>query len=457
MSANCPACQSNSEILFNKQGYDYYQCQTCKTVFIPGGLDQINYPVGGEHEEGRNEKENHLRMDRFVALVGKYAKILDWGAGHGLLVKDCKERGLDAVGYDKYNPDFDKLPDGKFHLISLVEVVEHLHSGFPEIETIYDKLVEGGIVYFETSFPDVAEQEGIPLNEFFYFSPQHGHCTVFSHAGLDIMMKAKGFSPLEHIDRNTRIYKKTGKMLTLITMTQGNPVALRRTIESMRGVINEVIIGDLCVYPEDRETILSYGQDTNIKMIQLPFNYIFKNGFANTLNLLSTYASNDWVVYMNVGEVVHQGKEKILSSISNQYNCYYLTHPTETHHWGRFYNRKELKWRGIIHEELFGDIRCCAEPIFMFDDTPKDQERTFYWEIMNDTKELVYFNLYVKLVDQPHLAEGTNSGWVDFSRDGFHSFIERMHQKGDMYEAMIRGDYELLMKAIEEKKKSFNV
>ena len=49
-----------------------------------------------------------------------------------------------------------------------------------------------------------------------------------------------------------------------------------------------------------------------------------------------------------------------------------------------------------------------------------------------------YFNLYVKLIDQPHLAVGTNPGWIQFCQDGYHSFIERLHQKGDMYEAMIK-------------------
>jgi hypothetical protein len=58
----------------------------------------------------------------------------------------------------------------------------------------------------------------------------------------------------------------------------------------------------------------------------------------------------------------------------------------------------------------------------------------------------------VKLIDQPHLAEGTHPGWVDFSRDGFHSFIDRMHQKGDMYDAFLLGDYNLFMKSIEKLK-----
>lgn len=451
---NCPACNGNSEILFNKLGYDYYQCQKCETVFIPGGLDQAAFDIGGEHEVGRNEKENGVRMDRFVQLVGGYGKILDWGCGHGLLVKDCKERGLDAVGYDKYNPDFNKLPEGKFSLIVLVEVLEHLHSKFTEIDVIYDKLVDGGIVYFESSFPDVAKEEGIPLKDFFYFAPNNGHCTVFSHAGLDILMKYKGFQPLNHIDRNTRIYRKQKRGVSLVTMTQGNPIALKRTIDSLKGVINEVIIGDVCVFDEDREKIISYGSEIPMKMINMPFNHIFKTGFANTLNMLAIHASNDWCIYLNVSEVIHSGKDEILNKISDQYNYYYITHPTEKHLWGRVWNRKELQWTGIIHEELYGDIRPNPDSLFVFDDTPKDAEGTYYWETMNSLKECVYWNLYLKLVDQPHLSPNTNPGWIQHSAEGYHSFIERLHQKGDMYEAFIRGDYELLMKSINDKKLS---
>lgn len=206
----CVCCDNSAIVLFEKMGYKYYQCENCQTLFVPDGIDQKDM-VGGEHEVGRNEKENVVRITRFIDLVGKYGKILDWGCGHGYLVKDCKEAKIDAVGYDKFNPDFDKLQEGQFNLVSLIECVEHLSSPFVELDIIHEKLLPNGIVLLETSFTDVAIQENIPIEDFFYIAPQNGHCTIFSHYGLDCLMKKKGFFPLNPINRNVRCFVKTLK------------------------------------------------------------------------------------------------------------------------------------------------------------------------------------------------------------------------------------------------------
>jgi 2-polyprenyl-3-methyl-5-hydroxy-6-metoxy-1,4-benzoquinol methylase len=204
---NCTICGHQSKIIFNKKGYDYYECSHCKSIFVPDGIDQSG-KVGGEHEVGRNEKENSVRIERFKELVGKYGKILDWGCGHGYLVRDCLDDGIDAVGYDKFNPEFEKLPNGKFNLVSMVEVIEHTFSPFGELDMIYESLLPNGVFMAETSFIDVAVEEHIPIEEFFYISPEHGHCTIFSHYGLDVLMIKKGFKVLPAINRNVRIYQK---------------------------------------------------------------------------------------------------------------------------------------------------------------------------------------------------------------------------------------------------------
>ena len=444
MPTICPVCTSDASVFINKKGYDYYQCQSCKTVFVPGGIEQGNM-VGGGYEFERNTTQNDERIRRFFGLVGSI-NMLDFGCGHGMLVAHCNSKDILCDGYDKWNPDFNKLQDKKYNLISMVEVIEHTSAPFSELDDINDMLSDNGILYIETSFVDIAEEEVIPLSEFFYIEPSVGHCTLFSHASLDILMRSKGFTPLVPIDRNTRIYQKNKKMITLITPTQGNPIALKRTIDSFKGIVNEVIVGSVCVFPEDEEKIMSYGSEIFLKLIKLPFNYIFKNGFSATLNTLASYASNDWVMYMNVGEVIHSGKEGILSKLSNRANCYYIDHPTELHHWYRVYNRTQLQWGGIIHEEVTGNRVADPTPLFTFDDTPKDDSDPIYAKAMNSIKELVYFNQYLKLVDQPHLIGNTNAGWVQFARDGFHSFIDRMHKKGDLYEAFILGDYEMMTK-----------
>ena len=329
----CPICKNKSEYRLSKGEIDYYQCTFCKTLYCDA-LDNSNM-VGGEFEEGRHDKHKEERIERILSLMGRYGKMLDFGAGNGLMLNDCKEFGINCEGYDKYNPKFNVIKSDKYNLITMVEVIEHLTEPYDEINLIFDRLADNGIVYIETSFVDVAEEENIPLEEFFYIAPQNGHSTIFSHKGLDILMQSKGFVSLPHMNRNVRLYQKKKKMVTLITPTQGNPIALKRTIDSLAGVINEVIVGSVCIFEKDEELIQSYDREVNLKLIKMPFNYIFCNGFSNTLNLLASYATNDWVIYLNVGEVVEEGKSQILDRLNDDYHCFYLDHATETHHWFR--------------------------------------------------------------------------------------------------------------------------
>jgi len=210
MIKECPACGHNATFRLSKpfQGglTKYFQCESCNTLFC-GPLPNDNM-VGGGSEMERNTEQNTERLFRFASLTESGAAILDYGCGHGMLVADAIKDGFFAKGYDKFNPDFDQLPDMKFDLVALVECLEHLSFPFSEFDDIKSVMNPNAILYLESSFTDVAEQERIPLESFFYVSPTVGHATIFSHKGLDILMNKKGFKPMEHINRHVRIYAK---------------------------------------------------------------------------------------------------------------------------------------------------------------------------------------------------------------------------------------------------------
>ena len=65
-------------------------------------------------------------------------------------------------------------------------------------------------------------------------------------------------------------------MITLITPTQGNPIALKRTIDSVSGICDEIVVCDVCVFQDDSNIIGTYKQKYNLKQVQLPFNFILK-------------------------------------------------------------------------------------------------------------------------------------------------------------------------------------
>jgi 2-polyprenyl-3-methyl-5-hydroxy-6-metoxy-1,4-benzoquinol methylase len=163
-------------------------------------IDQSNM-VGGGNEEPRNLLENPVRLERFKSLMPEGGQVLDYGCGNGMLVSFLKENEITADGYDKFNPEYQKLNVG-YDLVSMIEVVEHLYSPFTELERIYEVLNPGGQIYIETSFSD-----WLTLDDS-YIEPLVGHHVIFSHQGLTELMLSKGFLEGNHINGNARIYIK---------------------------------------------------------------------------------------------------------------------------------------------------------------------------------------------------------------------------------------------------------
>lgn len=427
-----------------------------------GPLDQSKM-LGGTGEEARNREHNPERLARIKDLHPN-PKVLDFGCGTGLLVEFLRRNGIKAEGFDKYlkkstdylfNGDL-AFSKGEYDIVTMIEVIEHTASPYLELQDIFHILKPGGILMVETSFTDWMELYTDP-----YVNPTIGHSTIFSHKGLDEVMQEKGFEIYGHINRNVRVYKKPAKemekKITLITMGQGNPVALKRTMDSFKGIVDEIIFGDLLIFDSDRAIIERYQEEYNLKIVRLPFNFIFENGFAYTLNELASHATSDWIWYMNVGEVL-DGDHPIKAQISELYNCYSLDHAVETHRWFRFYNRKELKWGGIIHEEVVGEWRHCPFNLCRFADTEKDgcgkDEKgndvllTFEARVYNDVKEIVYWNQYLKLIDHPELRGVTNQHWIDHAKADYDSFQERMEKKGKRYEAFLTGNLTMYLEDI---------
>lgn len=245
--------------------------------------------------------------------------------------------------------------------------------------------------------------------------------------------------------------KKTG--ISLITMGQGNVIALKQTLESFKNVVDEVIYGDMLLFDKDREVLHSYASDYNTRIIRLPFNYIFHMGFASCLNLLASHATNDMVMYMNTSEAIDEDYGIVETIKSNpECNMFYFIHRTDKHRWFRCYNRKELEWSGVIHEEVVpikGECIPYHKPIFMMKDLEKDMQDTLKASVFNSVKELSYFNNYMKLVDAPKVCGATNIGWFKFAQDQYASMKERLEQKGKQYEAFLTGNFDMFLNEIQ--------
>lgn len=239
---------------------------------------------------------------------------------------------------------------------------------------------------------------------------------------------------------------KTG--ITLVTMAQGNPIVLKETFKSFWGVVDEIIFGNMTLFWEDAKLIKSYQNEFNLKIIEYPFNYIFKNGFSSILNSLISHSTNEYCIYMNCSEIIEEGRNSILNTIKENPDCntFYFDHKTDRHRWFRLAKKSQLTWDGLIHESLgpLDDYKPFHRPLFTMCDLPKDNDNAFKSRCYDFCKEIVYFNNYRRLIDEPHLIGNTDPGWLVFAKDNYQSFIDRMESKGDFYRAFLEDDIELL-------------
>lgn len=241
--------------------------------------------------------------------------------------------------------------------------------------------------------------------------------------------------------------------ISLLTMAHANPIALKRTLDSFKGVVDEVIFGDLPVFQSDRELIKTYVEEYKMTIVPMPFNYIFHNGFGPTLNVLAHHAKNDWCLYMNCSEIVdgeHRIPEVMDYFEKYDFNCYPFNHATDPHSWIRCYRKSELHWSGPIHEELSGIRRPAGHYLFQMADTEKDMDDLWKAKIANDIKEIVYFQQYTRMVEDPSIMGATNFGWLEWARTQYESMKERLNKKGNRYAAFQLGNLSLYMREAEQ-------
>lgn len=234
-------------------------------------------------------------------------------------------------------------------------------------------------------------------------------------------------------------------------MGAGNPIVLKETFKSLSTICDEIIYGDLMLFQKDRELVRSYRNEFNLRIFNYEFNFIFKNGFSDILNSLASWATNDLTLYMNTSEIISVDHGAVDAVVQNaDCNAFYFDHAKDPHRWFRLGDRRNLKWSGLIHEQLSGEWKPYHRPIFTMADLEKDMEDPFKAKVLNSLKELVYFEQYIRIADDPTLLGETDPGWLRFAKADYDDFKRRLHKREKQYEALQLGDYEMFMKAIHD-------
>ena len=228
----CSICSSDQvRLVFNLNGYAVSRCERCSHVFVSAGLvagdledayGQAYYDSAGDaagvgYQDYLRDIDARTRgfkdrLGQIESRVGARGRLLDYGCAVGLMVKVAAESGWEAVGYERSEwaaqygrknfgldivlGDGQNVPrfEGRFDVVTMWDVVEHLEHPRAVLETVSGWLKPGGLLALNTvnSSSVGARLAGVHWR---HLAPPH-HLQFFSRASLRRLLKDCGFEVL---------------------------------------------------------------------------------------------------------------------------------------------------------------------------------------------------------------------------------------------------------------------
>jgi len=185
----CPACDTYSQFVFCKFGFNYEECQKCKTLYVsprPEKQAFNNYYSDSESskfwanefyketEKARRKKISKPKaklVSKKIAILKNIKFIVDIGGGYGIFIEEfkkinnkintliiepstqlakiCKKKNLNVICDFFEDIDPDKLPKSKT-LYTSFELFEHLHDPELFLKVLFRSMKKDDIFLFTT-------------------------------------------------------------------------------------------------------------------------------------------------------------------------------------------------------------------------------------------------------------------------------------------------------------------
>jgi SAM-dependent methyltransferase len=201
---------------YGKTG-ELQQCNNCGFIQCSDLDEVLNFYEDLEDQEYENTRqERKLQEQRLIKILSNYnsgGRLLDIGAGSGIMVEAALENGYRAMGIEpsrwlQQNAQKRNLPviqgifpnnqtQGPFDVITLVDVIEHVTNPANLLNEINNALTENGILVLVT--PDVRSIAARILR-FRWWHYRFAHIGYFNRKNLSLLLEKTGF----HIERISR-------------------------------------------------------------------------------------------------------------------------------------------------------------------------------------------------------------------------------------------------------------
>jgi len=239
--SRCPACNSASfSPAFRHSGYQLVRCDMCRLLFVnpqaPAMVtDQIYEKVYFDKRDVATGSVAPEKVKEFRLLSGKErladiektkrppGRLLDVGCAEGFFLESAKAGGWECYGVELSSFGAEvarqagvgeiftgtlrdaKYPDNHFDVVTMFDVIEHLHDPKVELEEVLRILKPGGMYY--TLTPDAKSPPARLMGKRWFEIKPPEHLFYFSGGNMQDLLRSVGF---ERISSHSG-----GKVLTL--------------------------------------------------------------------------------------------------------------------------------------------------------------------------------------------------------------------------------------------------
>lgn len=231
---NCPACNEKGGFSFTKDGFDFDECEKCKSLYVSPRPEKSafeNYYTDSQStkfwattfykatQENRREMLWKPKAKLIHTVLQKFSSdvevIVDIGGGYGVFMEEylkihtlnhlviepskflssiCREKNLNVN--EKFLEDIqqNELPDGKKVYVSF-ELFEHLHAPKLFLTTLYNLMRQDDLFIFTTLSGMGIDIQTLWENSKSISPPMH--LNFLNPKSVRILLESLGFEVLE--------------------------------------------------------------------------------------------------------------------------------------------------------------------------------------------------------------------------------------------------------------------